>query len=68
MIQKNSSSLCSSAASSEIVVPLIHQGELLGVLDLDSPQLARFDAADAVGLNTAVALLLRHSDLDRLVG
>ncbi len=59
---------CDSASRSEIVVPLVHQGQLLGVLDLDSPELARFDADDAIGLNTAVALLLRHSDLDRLVG
>jgi GAF domain-containing protein len=59
---------CDSASRSEIVVPLVHQGQLLGVLDLDSPQLARFDAEDAAGLNTAVALLLRHSELDRLVG
>ena len=37
---------CDSASSSEIVVPLVDGGRLLGVLDLDSPKLARFDAAD----------------------
>src|SRR5689334_17801197 len=38
---------CDSASRSEIVVPLLHQGELLGVLDLDSPVPARFDSDDA---------------------
>jgi L-methionine (R)-S-oxide reductase len=58
---------CDSASRSEIVVPLIHNGALLGVLDLDSPNLGRFDNEDASGLGAAVALLLGASDLDRLV-
>jgi len=41
---------CDTASRSEIVVPLIRGGELLGVLDIDSPRLQRFDAADARGL------------------
>jgi GAF domain-containing protein len=41
---------CDSASRSEIVVPLIRAGELLGVLDIDSPLPNRFDAADARGL------------------
>jgi L-methionine (R)-S-oxide reductase len=57
---------CDAASRSEIVVPLIKRGRLLGVLDLDSPLLARFDADDRSGLNAAVALLLDSSDLDRL--
>lgn len=57
---------CDSASRSEIVVPLIKDGHLLGVLDLDSPQLARFDEADARGLEAAVELLLKSSDLARL--
>ena len=40
---------CDSASNSEIVVPLVRGDELLGVLDLDSPQLARFDAEDQAG-------------------
>ena len=40
---------CDSASSSEIVVPLIRDGELLGVLDIDSPSRARFDAEDRAG-------------------
>ena len=57
---------CDSASRSEIVVPLIHDEQLLGVLDLDSPREARFDAEDAEGLTTAVRLLLDNSDLSRL--
>jgi L-methionine (R)-S-oxide reductase len=58
---------CDAASRSEIVVPLIQKGQLLGVLDLDSPQLARFDQRDGVGLNALVALLLESSDLNRYV-
>ena len=42
---------CDSASNSEIVVPLIKDGRLIGVLDVDSPSLARFDDEDAQGLN-----------------
>ncbi|HEU4958493.1 MAG TPA: GAF domain-containing protein [Sphingomicrobium sp.] len=41
---------CDSASKSEIVVPLIRDGELLGVLDIDSPKHARFDAEDEAGV------------------
>jgi len=58
---------CDAASRSEIVVPLVRDGRLLGVLDLDSPSMARFDNDDADGLAAAVALLLKHSDLSRLV-
>jgi len=58
---------CDAASRSEIVVPLIQDGRLLGVLDLDSPNLARFDREDAAGLEAAVGLLLRGSELGRLV-
>lgn len=58
---------CDAASRSEIVVPLVKDGRLLGVLDLDSPSLARFDPEDAAGLAESVAILLRHSDLSRLV-
>lgn len=57
---------CDHASRSEIVVPLVHGGRLLGVLDLDSPHPARFDADDAAGLQAAVMLLLENSDLNRL--
>ncbi len=37
---------CDSASASELVVPILHDGRLIGVLDLDSPRAARFDAED----------------------
>ena len=40
---------CDSASNSEIVVPLIRDGDLLGVLDIDSPGHARFDEEDEAG-------------------
>ena len=56
---------CDAASRSEIVVPLIQDGRLLGVLDLDSPQLARFGREDADGLQAAAAVLLQGSELGR---
>jgi L-methionine (R)-S-oxide reductase len=58
---------CDSASRSEIVVPLVQEDRLLGVLDLDSPSLRRFDEADAAGLREAADLFLKGSDLGRLV-
>src|ERR1700743_3915366 len=46
---------CDVASRSEIVVPLVKDGKLIGVLDLDAPIPARFDAADRAGLE-ALAL------------
>ena len=40
---------CDSASNSEIVVPLVRNGELLGVLDIDSPKVARFTEEDEAG-------------------
>jgi GAF domain-containing protein len=45
---------CDSASNSEVVVPVLDGGRLLGVLDLDSPVRNRFDAADASGLEALV--------------
>lgn len=52
---------CDSASNSEIVVPLIRAGKLIGVLDLDSPRIARFDRQDAEGLEALSAIWLRAS-------
>lgn len=41
---------CDAASNSEIVLPVRHQGQIIAVLDIDSPSLARFDEADAAGL------------------
>ena len=46
---------CDGASRSELVVPLLRDGELLGVFDLDSPQPARFDADDQRGLEAIAA-------------
>jgi L-methionine (R)-S-oxide reductase len=54
---------CDAASRSEIVVPLLQNGRLLGVLDVDSPELARFDGDDSDGLNAACSLLLEKSEL-----
>ena len=49
---------CDSASNSEIVVPIVREGELLGVLDLDSPVPSRFDDADARGLEALVRVFV----------
>jgi GAF domain-containing protein len=49
---------CDAASRSEIVVPLIAGGTLLGVLDIDSPRPARFDEADARGLESLAELIV----------
>lgn len=41
---------CDSASNSEIVLPIHANGEIIGVLDIDSPSLARFDEEDREGL------------------
>jgi L-methionine (R)-S-oxide reductase len=51
---------CDAASRSEIVVPLISGTDLLGVLDLDSPRIARFDSGDARGLERLAAIFLDH--------
>lgn len=48
---------CSSASRSEIVVPVRRDGEIVAVLDIDSRDLAAFDAEDAAGLEAVAALL-----------
>ena len=50
---------CSSASRSEIVVPILRNGEVLGVLDIDSRELATFDNEDAAGLEAIAALLAK---------
>jgi L-methionine (R)-S-oxide reductase len=53
---------CDTDSNSEIVVPLIKGDHLLGVLDLDSPTLGRFDAVDRTGLQAIAATLVEASD------
>jgi L-methionine (R)-S-oxide reductase len=59
---------CDAESRSEIVVPLLHRDHLLGVLDLDSPEPARFDRVDELGLNALVRVFLEASDLPAFPG
>ena len=52
---------CDSASNSEIVVPLMKDERMIGVLDLDSPSIGRFDADDADGLERLVRILIEVS-------
>jgi L-methionine (R)-S-oxide reductase len=52
---------CDAASRSEIVVPMVDGGTLLGVLDIDSPRAGRFDDADARGLEGLVRVLVARS-------
>jgi L-methionine (R)-S-oxide reductase len=51
---------CDPASNAELVVPLISGDRLIGVLDLDSKQPARFDADDQAGCEALVASIVRH--------
>lgn len=51
---------CDAASRSEIVVPMIKNGELLGVLDIDSPELDRFDEEDEKYLEQFVQVLTEY--------
>ena len=48
---------CDSASNSEIVLPIHKNGHIIGVLDIDSPILARFDETDREGLSEFVRIL-----------
>jgi len=49
---------CDAASRSEVVVPLVKQGRLIGVWDVDSPLPARFDAADRHGMEALSQVFL----------
>jgi L-methionine (R)-S-oxide reductase len=51
---------CDTASRSELVVPLLIEGGVMGVLDLDSPDLGRFDSEDQAGCETLAAIVARH--------
>ena len=52
--------VCDAASQSEIVVPLIKDGIVIGVLDIDSPELNRFSEEDRVGLEKVINVLIKH--------
>lgn len=51
---------CDARSRSELVIPMLAGAQLLGVLDLDSPTPARFDAEDQAGLEHVVDLLVQR--------
>jgi L-methionine (R)-S-oxide reductase len=48
---------CDAASRSELVVPIWRNGAVIAVMDLDSPELARFDAQDAAGIEELAGLI-----------
>lgn len=55
---------CDSASNAEIVVPVLENGRLIGVFDVDSPEFDRFDEEDARGLNDLVEIFMKATDLN----
>lgn len=51
---------CDAASQSEIVVPIIKDNTVIGVLDVDSPELDRFSEDDRVGLELVINTLVKH--------
>ena len=56
---------CDSASNSEIVLPIHAQGRVVGVLDIDSPTLCRFDETDETALRQLVALIETRCDFSQ---
>ncbi|MBQ56125.1 MAG: GAF domain-containing protein [Pseudomonadaceae bacterium] len=54
---------CDSASNSELVVPVIKDGRLIGVLDLDSPSVGRFSEADQRGIEQMVEVFVQATDI-----
>ena len=54
---------CDSATNSEIVIPLFFKEQVIGVLDIDSPEFDRFDSQDQQELEKIAALLIKYSQL-----
>ncbi|WP_462402881.1 GAF domain-containing protein [Pseudomonas sp. Marseille-QA0332] len=53
---------CDSASNSELVIPLVKEGRLIGVVDLDSPRLGRFTVQDQQGLEQLARIFLELTD------
>ncbi|MBX3044995.1 MAG: GAF domain-containing protein [Candidatus Kapabacteria bacterium] len=57
---------CDSASNSELVIPLIFNGKLFGVFDVDSPILSRFDIDICKEIETGLKFLLENSNMDKI--
>lgn len=55
---------CDSASNSELVVPVIHNGKLLAVFDIDSPSLKRFSAADQSAIERLVTIFIHQTHFE----
>jgi GAF domain-containing protein len=55
---------CDAASQAEVVVPILHGDRVIGVLDIDSPVLQRFDATDGEGLELLVNVFCEATDVD----
>lgn len=53
---------CDAASRSELVVPLVRNGSVFGVLDIDSPVVGRFDAEDRAGIEALASIFVGKSD------
>jgi L-methionine (R)-S-oxide reductase len=58
---------CDAASRSELVVPLHHDGRVLGVIDLDSPMPSRFDAGDQAGIEALAEIFVTATDCGPLL-
>ena len=54
--------VCDSASRSEIVIPIMKDAKVIGVVDIDSPLLSRFDEVDQAGLEKLVDILVEKTD------
>jgi L-methionine (R)-S-oxide reductase len=57
---------CDSASNSEIVIPVIKEGKVIAVLDIDSPSQNRFSQEDKNGLENCLASFVNHTDFSSL--
>ncbi|WOD08888.1 GAF domain-containing protein [Marinomonas sp. GJ51-6] len=55
---------CDAASASELVVPVISQGKLIGVFDMDSPKVGRFTEVDQAGIESFVATFVSATDMN----
>lgn len=58
---------CDSASNSEIVVPIIKNDKLIGVLDIDSPIINRFDEKDKMHLEKFVSIIIKYVDFPQII-
>ena len=54
---------CDAASNAELVVPVIEDGQVIGVFDLDSPTVGRFDEEDRAGIEESVRIFQRSTEL-----